>query len=136
MIIDFSDTENSSANTIFVVDDDDAVRDSISALLEINDRDVRAFESAQHFLEHYQGNAYCLLVDFQMPYMNGLELVTHLADQSQLPPTVLLTAHSDEHTAKEVLSLGVHRILIKPASEDALLHAIDGAAAAVRGNPL
>ncbi len=126
----------SLSNTIFVVDDDDAVRDSISALLEINDRRVKACSSAIHFLEQYHDRAHCLLLDVEMPGMTGIELVTRLADQARLPPTVLMTAHSGEPTTKSMLLLGVHAILPKPTSELTLLAAIDGAVMTHKGNHL
>lgn len=131
-----SDALLPSASTIFVVDDDDAVRDSISALLELNDRIVRPCASAQEFLACYHGQAYCLLLDVEMPEMTGLDLVKHLAQSDHLPPTVMLTAHAEEPATQAALQSGVHRILSKPSAEDVLLAAIDSAARAHRGNPL
>lgn len=136
MVDVLNDDPRSAASTVFVVDDDDAVRDSITALLEINDRDVQPCVSAYHFLTCYQGEAYCLLLDVEMPEMTGLDLIQHLADTDKLPATVLLTAHVEESATQAALSLGIHAILPKPADERMLLTAIDGAASAYRGNPL
>lgn len=122
--------------TIFIIDDDDAVRDSIVALLEINEREVASYASAQEFLAEFQGLAYCLLLDVEMPEMTGPDLVRRLADRAQLPPTVLLTANEEDPATLATLTYGVQLILAKPVAETVLLEAIDAAAAAHKGNPL
>jgi len=120
--------------TIVVIDDDDAVRESIVALLEVNRRDVVSFASAHDFLSSFRSLAYCLILDVAMPGMTGPELVRHLAARAALPPTILLTANTDDPACRTALLCGVHDVLEKPVAETTLLEAIDAAAARDKGN--
>lgn len=120
--------DNASTDTIVIVDDDDAVRDSMTALLEINGRNVLSYASAHEFLTNFNGPAYCLVLDVEMPGMSGPELVRYLSERAKLPPTVMLTAHAEERMTQATLSYGVHAILPKPTSETVLLAMIDQAA--------
>ena len=109
---------------VHVVDDDDAVRESMAALLEINGYAVATHPSAAAFLDEQPGNVLCLLLDVEMPGMTGPELVRILVGRDALPPTVLVTAHSEHRSARDTLPLGVRRILGKPCAENDLMEAI------------
>lgn len=125
-----SEEPKTPQRVVHVIDDDDAVRESMAALLEINGYAVAPHASAAAFLDERPDNVLCLLLDVEMPGMTGPELVRVLADRDALPPTVLVTAHSEHRSARDTLALGVRRILGKPCAESDLLAAITDAVGA------
>ena len=114
-----------TARKIYIVDDDDDVRDSLRALLESFGFDVSDYSSAQEFLAHRGGNSNaCLLLDLHMPAMSGIDLLEYMqADGSQLP-TIIITGRSDAVLKDRALRSGALELIDKPAAEDALLGAI------------
>ena len=81
---------------IYVVDDDEAVRDSLQWLLEGKDYRVRCFDSAESFLSRYDPREVaCLLVDIRMPGISGLELQDRLIERKSPLPIVFITGHGD-----------------------------------------
>lgn len=81
---------------VYVVDDDDAVRDSMRVLLESSGLDVRVYSSAQEFLAHVcKSPKGCLLLDLHMPGMSGVELLEALRMQGSRLPVVIITGRSD-----------------------------------------
>ena len=116
--------------TIFIVDDDDAVRDSLRALLESLDFEVHDFGSAMEFLDRKNGTrADCLLLDLHMPQIDGIRLLEQMrANGSQLP-TIVITGRSDPILKKRAMENGAFALFDKPVAEDALLRAIDHAIA-------
>lgn len=117
--------------TVFIVDDDDAVRDSMRALLESCDFEVRDFGSATDFLAGRNcstcGARACLLLDLHMPVMGGLDLLQQMRAEGSLLPTIVITGRSDPNLKQRVLQSGAIELFDKPVSEDALLNAIDRA---------
>ena len=100
--------------TIFIVDDDASVRIALGRLLSAAEYEVQGFASAREFLAQTQLDASgCLLVDLQMPEMNGLELQSTLAARNSTLPVIFITGHGD--------------FLTKPVDEGALLRAIGSA---------
>src|SRR5688572_5395745 len=93
--------------TVFIVEDDASVRDSLSLLLSLKGLRTQLFASAEHFLETYcvewRG---CLLTDLRMPGMSGLELQTTLQERQVKLPVVVLTAHGDVVTTRTALKNG------------------------------
>src|SRR3954463_5352980 len=89
-------SENNVLETVFILDDDDAVRDSLQILLESAGFTVEAFASPLEFLNSSApGRAGCLLIDVRMPEMSGIEVQEHLgADKRQLP-VIVMTGHAD-----------------------------------------
>ena len=82
--------------TVYVVDDDEAVRDSLQWLLEGKDYRVRCFESAESFLSRYDPREVaCLIVDIRMAGMTGLELQDRLIERKSPLPIVFITGHGD-----------------------------------------
>jgi FixJ family two-component response regulator len=118
---------------IAIVDDDAGVRRALARLLRAFRFDPVTYGSAEEFLASLRGRVPdCLLVDLQMPDMNGLELQQHLARASVRIPTVVITAHDRPGMRERCRSAGATAYLLKPLDEDALFAAIDSAIRAVR----
>lgn len=114
--------------TVFIVDDDPNVRDSLAWLLEAADHSARSFDSAEAFLEHIGPNpAGCLLLDHRMAGMNGLSLVDALRDRDIVLPIILLTGYADVPLAVRAMRAGVIDVLEKPYDDKELLRHIDNA---------
>ena len=106
---------NGPATTIFVVDDDDAMRRSLEFLVASAGYEVKAFESAQAFLDHYRTPMFgCLLLDVRMPGMNGLELLDHMRDRSIRIPVIFVTAFGDIPMAVRAVKTGAFDFIEKP----------------------
>jgi RNA polymerase sigma factor (sigma-70 family) len=115
---------------IYIVDDDEAVRESLGLLLTFRGWRSRAFASAEEFLAAWQPEwRGCLLVDLRMPGMDGLEMQRRLAERGNQLPIVFLTGHGDIAHARAALKNGAVDFLEKPYTEAALLHAIGEALA-------
>ncbi|MBT8144046.1 MAG: response regulator, partial [Gammaproteobacteria bacterium] len=92
---------------VFVVDDDEAVRDSLSLLLESASLQSQCFASADEFAEHYQGGmSGCLLLDIRMPGKSGLELRDWLDQQGAQLPIIFITGHGDVPMAVDAMKRG------------------------------
>jgi two-component system, LuxR family, response regulator FixJ len=114
--------------TVFIVEDDAAVRDSLGLLLGLQGFRTQAFSCAEDFLRVYQPSwAGCLLLDIRMQGMSGLELQKSLQQQSVGLPVVIMTAHGDIATVRTALKTGAVDFLEKPVDPDALLAAIRSA---------
>ncbi|MCF7984452.1 MAG: response regulator [Thiohalocapsa sp.] len=108
--------------TVFVVDDDDAMRQSLHMLLEGNGFRVSTFESARAFLEGADPNdAGCLLLDLRMPDMNGLELQEALYDHGYDLPILFLSAFADVPSTVHAIKGGAFDFLEKPIAIDTLI---------------
>jgi two-component system response regulator TtrR len=108
----------SNSNTVFIVDDDEAVRDSLRWLLEANGYRVRAYDSAEAFLAAYDAAVVgVLIVDVRMPGMSGLELQEHLRQRDIRLPTVFITGHGDVPMAVSTIKKGAIDFLEKPFNE-------------------
>jgi FixJ family two-component response regulator len=123
----------SRANTswlIYVVDDDDAFRDSLRWLLESAGYRVAVFASAERFLASYReaGEA-CLLLDVRMPGLSGLELQAELNRRGDAIPIIFLTGHGDVPMAVEAVKKGAFDFIEKPCEEERLLALIEQVAA-------
>lgn len=106
------------SSTVFIVDDDEAVRDSLRWLLEANGYRVRAFESAERFLAEYDpATIGVLIADVRMPGMTGLELQEQLISRSSTLPIVFITGHGDVPMAVSTMKKGAVDFLEKPFNE-------------------
>ena len=93
--------------TIFVVDDDHAMRNSLQWLIESIGMRVESFASANEFLEnYYPGRAGCLLLDVRMPGMSGLELQDYLNSHEIRVPVIIITGHGDVPMAVRAVKAG------------------------------
>lgn len=116
--------------TVFIVDDDDAVRRFLSGLVESVELRVEAHASAQEFLDAYQsGRMGCLLLDVRMPGMSGLELQRELAEQSIDLPVIILTGHGNVPVAVQAMKAGAVDFIEKPFNNELLLDRIQAAVA-------
>ena len=112
---------------VFVVDDDARVRDALSSLLASAGLEVAAFASATEFLEAGKPDApACLVLDLELPDINGLELQKELAER-QAPPIVFITGHGDVPSSVKAMKAGAVEFLSKPFDADELLRAIEAA---------
>ena len=111
---------------ISIVDDDESIREGLSRLLSSVGFVVKTFASAEEYLSSDQpGRTDCLLLDFRMQGMSGIELERQLvADHSEVP-VVFITAHEEETVLAQVLDGNARTVLIKPFSEEALLNTIN-----------
>ncbi|AJE99540.1 MULTISPECIES: response regulator transcription factor [Pandoraea] len=109
---------NIDQETVFVVDDDEAVRDSLRWLLEANGYHVRGFASAEEFLSHYNGHQVgCLILDVRMPGMSGLELQEKLVENRFNIPIIFVTGHGDVPMAVDTMKKGAMDFIEKPFDE-------------------
>lgn len=116
--------------TIFVIGDDDVVRDSLRALSETRRFSVEEFGSTGDFLTRrdHQANA-CLVLDIHMPDMTGTELLRRLRERGDRIPAVLITGRRDQVVEEQAKALGVVALLDKPVAHTALFQAIEAALA-------
>ena len=107
---------------VYVVDDDEAVRDSMRWLLEANGFEVAAFASAEEFLARLPDPEpiACLLLDVRMPGMSGLELHEELVRRGSTLPLIFVTGHGDVPMAVSRMKMGAHDFLEKPFSDSQL----------------
>lgn len=121
-----TDTEH----MVYVVDDDEAVRDSLALLLRSVGLRSHVFDSAQAFLEQVDTDSPgCLVVDVRMPGMSGLELVQRLRERKCALPIIIITGHGDVPMAVEAMKLGAMDFLQKPFRDQDLLDRIQQALA-------
>ncbi len=116
--------------TVFVVDDDDAVRRFLTGLIQSIDLKVEAYASAKDFLDAYEPNRPgCLLLDVRMPGMSGLELQRELAERSIDLQVVILTGHGNVPVAVQAMKAGAVDFIEKPFNNELLLDRIQAAVA-------
>ena len=111
---------------VYVVDDDEAVRDSLQWLLEGKDYRVRCFDSAESFLSRYDPREVaCLIVDIRMPGITGLELQDRLLERKSPLPIVFITGHGDVPMAVTTMKKGAMDFIPKPFKEEELLSVVE-----------
>ncbi len=116
------------ASTIFVVDDDDQLRDAMRSLLEDDGYTVEDYPTCEAFLEAYRpGRDACLLIDAYLPGMSGLELLQRLPDIDHLLPAIMMTGKSDVPMAVEAMQAGALDFIQKPIRRTQLLASIQRA---------
>ena len=112
--------------TVYVVDDDEAVRDSLQWLLEGKDYRVRCFDSAESFLGRYDPREVaCLIVDIRMSGMTGLELQNRLLETNSPLPIVFITGHGDVPMAVDTMKKGAMDFIQKPFKEEQLVDLVE-----------
>jgi FixJ family two-component response regulator len=120
---------NSQHPLVFVLDDDPSVREALSSLLRSAELQVSTFESAEEFLKiTSHASPDCLVLDLQLPDMNGLELQQELA-KANGPPIVFISGHGDIPSSVQAMKAGAVEFLPKPFSDQELLEAIQSAIA-------
>jgi two-component system response regulator FixJ len=114
-----------SGCTIHVVDDDEAMRDSLMALLEDAGYQAHAYASAEELLACSTLEPGCVVSDIRMPGMDGLALLKKLRAEGDGPPLILITGHGDIPLAVAAMKAGAVDFLEKPFEAEALLNAIE-----------
>lgn len=113
-----------------MVDDVESVRKSIGAVLETASFSVRDYASADAFLADYQaGTRGCLIVDYNMPEMTGLELLQKLQSERIAPPAIVITGHGNRALEERLRDAGAFAMLEKPVDADELIAVIERALA-------
>ncbi len=121
--------------TVFIVDDDPAVRDSLRWLLESMRLKVITFESAEEFLQFYTMHMVgCLILDVRMPGMSGLQLQQFLTKQKYSLPIIFITGHGDIPMAVRAMQAGAMFFLEKPFEDQILLDYVNEALALDKDN--
>lgn len=114
--------------TVFIVDDESVVRDSLTVLMDTEGLKTETFESAQEFLDSYDSDKPgCLLLDVRMPGIDGLELQERLKEGGIEIPIVFLTAHADIPLAVAAMRAGAAEFIEKPFDGRDLLSRVRGA---------
>ncbi len=115
-------------NFISVVDDDESVRRTTTRLIESFGFRAAAFESAETFLRsRLRDDTSCLILDVQMPGMNGLQLQSHLAAEGSGIPIIFITSYDERESRRRAMEAGAIAFLGKPFSDEQLLEAIRSA---------
>jgi two-component system response regulator FixJ len=114
--------------TVFVVDDDQAMRNSLKWLIESVGMQVETYASADDFIRnYYPGRAGCLLLDVRMPGMSGLELQEQFIHQQIKIPIIIITGHGDVPMAVRAMKAGAVDFIEKPFNDELLLESIRNA---------
>lgn len=117
-----------SRSTVYVIDDDEAVRASLDWLISSVSLPVRTFASAREFLDAYSiDQEGCVVLDVRMPGMSGLELQRKLAAMSDYLPVIIITGHGDIHMAVDAMKAGAFDFIEKPFDEQLLLDLVQRA---------
>ena len=123
-------TSLANGHLVYVVDDDEALRDSLRWLLESSGYRVAAYSSAERFLGAYKRDvATCLVLDVRMGAMSGLQLQEELNRRGETLPIIFITGHGDVPMAVDAVKRGAFNFLEKPFKDAQLLALIDQAAA-------
>ena len=114
-----------NSRTVHVIDDDDAVRDSLGFMLRAAGMEVRAYESAAAFLAQLTKDITgCIVTDVRMPGVSGIELLARLREADVKVPVIVVTGHADVPLAVEAMKLGALDFIEKPFDDDAILASI------------
>ncbi|WP_457584858.1 response regulator transcription factor [Ensifer canadensis] len=121
-------TEDAVEPIVYVVDDDEAMREALLDLFEVTKKRATAFSSGPEFLETADICAPgCLVLDFRMPGGTGLDLQERLSQAGSRLPVIFLTGHADILTSVKAMKAGAMDFLIKPFADQDLLEAVDRA---------
>jgi two-component system response regulator FixJ len=113
---------------VHVIDDDEAVRDSLAIMLETRGFDVTTYATAQAFLSQAErGLAGCVITDIQMPEMNGLQLLRAFNALNMHIPVLVVTARASRTLAQEALAQGARAVIEKPFAPEFLVEAVQAA---------
>lgn len=120
----------SSPPVIAVVDDDEAMRDALSELLQVLSMECRTFERAEAFLAGYSPDSFdCLITDLRMPGMSGMELIRELKALGSRLPVIVITSSMEVESRSEAIAGGAFAYLTKPVGEELLTRTLNEALA-------
>ena len=127
------DTSQNEKETVFIVDDDESIREGLSNFLEAVGIDAKSYSTAEGFsanwFEHMAG---CLLLDARLPGISGVEFQERLRKSGVKIPVIFMTAHGDVPMVRKVMKAGAVEFLTKPFQKEELLHAVEQAFASDR----
>jgi len=113
---------------VYVIDDDDAARESLEFLLRSANLVVKTYDSGTAFLHSLSQIAYgCIITDVRMPGLSGIELLRHLKDSDLKLPVIVITGHGDVPIAVEAMKLGAVDFFEKPFDGDKIIEAVQSA---------
>jgi len=113
---------------VHIIDDDDAVRDSIAFLLRSAGMRVETHSSADAFLALGDAAEFgCIVTDIRMPGLSGIDLLRRVGERDPKPPVVVITGHADVPLAVEAMKLGAIDFIEKPFEDEVLIGALDAA---------
>jgi two-component system response regulator FixJ len=116
----------SPSKTVYVIDDDPAMRDSLDFLLDTAGFSVTLFDSALSFLDAIPGLGFgCVVSDVRMPGLDGIDLLKQLKTDNKQLPVIIMTGHGDIPLAVEAMKLGAIDFLEKPFEDERLLNTIN-----------
>jgi FixJ family two-component response regulator len=116
------------APVVFVVDDDVSVRESLESLIRLAGWQTQTFESAREFLGRPRvAGPSCLILDVNLPDLNGLDLQQRIVDERAIMPIIFITGRGDIPTSVQAMKAGAMDFLTKPFDDDVLLNAIRSA---------
>ena len=125
-----------SDRVVYVVDDDDAVRNAVRLLFRTAELEVETFPSAAAFLEHADlERRCCVLLDIRMPGMTGADLHDELLGRGVRAPVIFITGHGDIPMAVEAMKKGAYDFIEKPFDDEKLLSQVMGALEDERDEP-
>lgn len=125
-----------ASTIVYVVDDDFGVLGSLRFLLETDGFKVRTFRSGAALLDAVAENDIdCIVIDYKMPNMNGIDLAKRLRERDVQTPIVLITGYPDESISERAAVFGVHHVVLKPHLEESLALHIRGAIQEGRPGP-
>ncbi|MCG8414677.1 MAG: response regulator [Pseudomonadales bacterium] len=121
-------TNDTAKQTVYIVDDDEAVRDSLEMLMKSVGLNAKSFESAIEFLSDIDVDASgCLVLDIRMPLMSGLELQDELISRGSILPIVFISGHGDIPMAVKAVKKGAIDFISKPFHDQELLDSVQRA---------
>jgi two-component system, LuxR family, response regulator TtrR len=131
-----SESGHAAGDAVFIVDDDEAVRDSLRWLLDANGFSTRSYASAETFLAEYRPElAGCVVADVRMPGMSGSELQEEIKRRGWPLPVILITGHGDVPMAVASIKKGAYDFVEKPFNDEAICSIVRAALASTT-NPL
>lgn len=121
-------TEPASTTTIFIVDDDPAIRDSLTLMIGQENFNVQTYASAEEFLGVTPSSGLgCIIIDIRMPGMDGMQLQEVLSQKKPLLPIIFLTGHGDIPMSVRAMKAGALDFLTKPVTREKLMTAVRSA---------
>lgn len=122
--------------TVYIIDDDEAVRDSLQALLEAHDFSIEGFESGTEFLAvHHPELKGCVILDINLPELDGFEILERMGGPKPDLPVIMISARADPRVRERAAKAGVVACVSKPFSADDLIGLIRSALQAKPAHP-